>query len=794
MKDGPEEISGVLNLLLPMNKLLPFDEQFEAEFFNTDKKGIMTLKPSMIERLKDAIRGRVSYLGEIRGDVRKEFLGKKIGDLKHFIVNPIKMSDFQSSHYTSAYEKDYIEKGIYSNSRQASLFVFPDGTYGTEGFDKFIVKKENKHISAKEGKKFYIYSLSKTLTDEFSQKSIDSKLSTLQEFSAKYAFTINALLEAKRKGRLSFVYSEFVQGSGIILFIKLLEIFGFTRAVGNETKKAMRYAVITNQTTTTREIKNVIKRYNKPDNMNGDYISVIIGSEVISEGYSLKNVQEEHILTPYWNYSETSQSIARGIRAGSHRDLINVGIIPVVKIYQSVTLPINSQVPSIDLKMYEISEIKDINIKHLERAIKETVYDCALTYERNHVVGKDGERECDYMNCDYRCDGVANIMISKNRLDNSTYDLYYSEEEVEKISNAIVLLFRTNFALNLTEIINDAQLKHYTLFNILNALEHIISHNVRIYNKYGFVSYMREENNIYFLTDDITTQNNMFSVYYTQTPNIKATSKLFDDILHDMETQSYSIVVEKIFEVEREEELLYLVNRLSDEAKEILLEGCLSSIVKNTTKNTTTRDRILKLFNDYYHKIDGVYVSTLLYQKDDVIRCFENDIWQNCTEKYTSRVENIRENIVKKLETNEYGYYGLYNPKAKKFCIRDVSSIENVNIGDKRKKQVGSVCETWKKPLLARLTAVKFKINPPSEAEVNKLDLTEIQEELNKSKNCKEVIDECRNDKINDDDMRRILYWSEIPRKEMCKKIQLWFEENGLIKEDFDCGVQTKTR
>jgi hypothetical protein len=91
MKDGPEEISGVLNLLLPMNKLLPFDEQFEAEFFNTDKKGIMTLKPSMIERLKDAIRGRVSYLGEIRGDVRKEFLGKKIGDLKHFIVNPIKM-------------------------------------------------------------------------------------------------------------------------------------------------------------------------------------------------------------------------------------------------------------------------------------------------------------------------------------------------------------------------------------------------------------------------------------------------------------------------------------------------------------------------------------------------------------------------------------------------------------------------------------------------------------------------------------------------------------------------------
>jgi superfamily II DNA or RNA helicase len=794
MKDGPEEIAGVLNLLLPLDKLLPFDDKFEAEFFHTNKNGIMSFKKGMVSRLKDAIRGRVSYLGELQGDVKKEFSGEKIGDLKHFVVQPMKMSNFQSKHYTSAYEKDHFEKGIYSNSRQASLFVFPDGTYGTEGFDKFVIKKENRRISAKEGKKFYVYSLSKTLLDEFLHENISTKLSVLQKFSAKYAFTIGALIEAKRKGKLSFVYSEFVQGSGIILFVKLLEIFGFTRAVGNETTKAARYAVVTNQTTTTREIKNVIKRYNRPDNMHGDYISVIIGSEVISEGYSLLNVQEEHLLTPYWNYSETSQSIARGIRAGSHRDLIDAGIIPVVKIYQSVAIPDNTDAPSIDLKMYEISEIKDINIKYVERIIKESSYDCALTYERNHVTGRDGERECDYMKCDYHCDGVLDITISENKLDNSTYHLYYSEKDIEKIIDIIVLLFRTNFALNFTEITNDVKLKQHTMLNILNALEYIISHNVRIYNKYGFVSYIREENNIYFLTDDITTQNNLFSVYYTHTPNVKASSKLFKDILHDVEAQSYSAVVEKIFEVEHEEELLYLVNRLSEDVREILLEGCLLSVVRGETKNTITRDRILKLFNGNYYKIDEVYVSTLLYQKEGVLRCLEKDMWRTCTEEYMSRVENIHEIEVKKLETNEYGYYGLYNPRAKKFCIRDVSRAENINIKDRRKKQVGSVCETWKRSSLIRLAAVKFRINPPPDASVNNFSTEEINKAILQSKYAEEVISECNKDKIDIEDIRRILYWSEISRTEMCEKIRVWFEKKGLLSEDFDCGVQTKKR
>ena len=66
-------------------------------------------------------------------------MGKPIGKLKKFNVFPLTMSSFQTKKYIEAYNEDTIEKGVYINSRQASLFVFPDGSYGSKGFNKYII-------------------------------------------------------------------------------------------------------------------------------------------------------------------------------------------------------------------------------------------------------------------------------------------------------------------------------------------------------------------------------------------------------------------------------------------------------------------------------------------------------------------------------------------------------------------------------------------------------------------------------------------------------------------------------
>ena len=74
-----------------------------------------------------------------------------------------------------------------------------------------------------------------------------------------------------------------------------------------------------------------------------------MGSRKISEGFSLRNVQIEDIHTPWFNYSETSQAIARGIRVGSHNQLLEAGVDVEIQIYQRVSIPDKGE--SIDLQM-----------------------------------------------------------------------------------------------------------------------------------------------------------------------------------------------------------------------------------------------------------------------------------------------------------------------------------------------------------------------------------------------------------------------------------------------------------
>ena len=193
------------------------------------------------------------------------------------------------------------------------------------------------------------------------QKIIQARLKNLRTYSAKYANVIESILNAN--GESCFVYSELVTGSGSIVFSELLKLFGFSPATGKEgNKPALRYGFLTSEATST-QIHKIINCFNQPDNMHGDIIKVLIGSKVVSEGVSFYNVQREYILTPWYNYSETDQAIARGYRLGSHKGLLNTGEEPIVRISQLVAMPRKDKVFSIDLYMYEISEDKDITIR-----------------------------------------------------------------------------------------------------------------------------------------------------------------------------------------------------------------------------------------------------------------------------------------------------------------------------------------------------------------------------------------------------------------------------------------------
>lgn len=808
MKDSVEEIASVMNLILPEAEQIPTGDEFVDEYFTEEDKGEYKIRRSKIQSLKKVFKGRVSYLKAMQSDIRKVFDGDHAGNLKHLRVVEDYMGDFQSKSYDAAYISDRTErKGVYSKSRQASLFVFPDGSYGEGGFRKYIRKSEKGRIViGDDGKKKAIhnYLLSAELRDAVRADTHEKMLDKLEKFSSKYASSIRNILRAQKDGKSVFLYNEYVQGSGLILFGALLELFGFAKASGTEPtgSEKPRYASLTNLTATTKQVRQLVDRFNKPDNMHGKIINVIMGSRKIAEGFSLQNVQVEEIQTPWFNYSETAQAIARGYRLGSHRMLLATGIVPQVTIYQRVSLPSGNE-PSIDLEMYEISEIKDISIKGVERIMKEAAWDCALTYKRNHVSGYDKERECDYMECDYSCDGIPPDMIDADigdsDLDYSTFQLYYAHPNVRKIIDDIVLLFRDNFRMDLGSIIE--HFTEYSAFELVTALRTIINESIQITNKYGYPSYIQEENNIFFLVDSLSVVGRFSSDYYTQFPHVKK-PLTFSQVVQPLYIKSLPEIVKRIDSAKNLEDIRKIMIRLPKQVHEYFIEGSIVAQNKNVETNKITRNLILEYFSNYYGKVDNTWVSWLLYDDQEILRCLNGEQWSNCPDEYAEKIGKEKRKAQVGLEKNKYGYYGQFNRATGQFCIRDVTE----DIPQKKHQRTsGRRCDNWKKIDIIPVILDKLNVPIPSESgmerkelnrwnKIKNLDKNKLWDEIKNNKYVQNYVKQSDKNKLSREELLRILFWGQQQIKPLCKYLRNWFESKNLLVEDPGCGVMGKQK
>ena len=759
MKDGPQEIGHVMNLILPMD--LQFPPDFMSRYFENN-----VFKQSMVPDFVAKTSGRVSYLKSMTADVIKEFMGQRVGQLKHFKVWPDRMSVFQTAAYNRAYMRDKTDKSIYSHSRQAALFVYPDGTYGMDGFsqDRYVAKRRPvMGIKRKRAS----YALGSDLA-----RQIGGNLDNLNKFSSKYASTIKLLLANKAN---SFVYCEYVNGSGLILFAKILDQFGYVQARGTETTKGLRYALITNQTSSTKEIQRLINRFNQPDNMNGEYISVVIGSRVVSEGFTLKNIRQEFILTPHWNYSETAQAIARGWRLRSHEDLINHNIKVTLRVYQQVSIPAPSPdtQPSIDLEMYETSEVKDLNMKQIEYIIKKTAFDCPLNISRNKVLGYDNMRECDYTLCDYKCKG----QIGEPE-DTSTYNLYYSLST--RMGAKLKEYFRTNFSLTIKHL--RAMFPSFNLFEVIQGLKILINEDARFVDKYGFPNYVRIQKNVVFISPNPSrAEDDAFSEYYSK--NLVITDDItYPQLVKELYLQNLPEKIENIFAYPQY--MRTMVTALPDNAQLILLQGCILAHARGLQKNKETRDTTLTYFNSFYDYSEGQWVEW--FEKDKFgINCLHEPTgeWKPCERKKVEERVKQKQQVLKR---SPIGYYGLYNPKINDFCIRDVRDVKDET--DLRKLTVGRRCVDWELKTLIDIAVRRMKLPTPD----NFLHNLNGDELLATAQKAKYITDEDLTE--SDEYLKRFIYWAGQYRSTICDRMKQWFVDNQLIEDNVDCGHQKKKR
>lgn len=539
------EISNLLNIkekpqLLPIrNQLTSESNELIQTVVQDDLKlkgKIATVSENGIDKIIESMRGKVSYISANvdtypkRIDIGEKLFKNKTGSSQYVYCE---MSDYQYNVYKDALKSDIgtdvteskesLESdnqdlssdesinesvvsgsGLYQNSNDASTMTYPDNIYGKKGFEK--LQEESDYL-------------------------ILNKLS-------KYSCKLATLLENVNNSKGSiFIYSNFVNYGGINLIVKILNKNGYSQYTMNNKKNNGKQYIVFDKS--SPEIKDkYIQAFNHEDNKDGSKIKILLGSPFLSEGITLKNVRQVHILEPYWNMSKINQIIGRAIRNNSHKDLNTKD--RKVEIYKYISYRHDhDDILFIDEEKYKLSEYKDESNKIVERILKQISFDCIINKDRNQKYYNNYERnsaECDYAECEIQC-LYTRPDIDQERIDDSTYDL--NIENFEKyalyyVNTQIKLLFKQYFIWSLSDIISkikelDKTIKVKVIYIILND---IIKNKTILKDMYNRPGYIINKGDYYiFNPNDINIESSIYNKMFDFSLDVNV--KTYDSFVKD---------------------------------------------------------------------------------------------------------------------------------------------------------------------------------------------------------------------------------------------------------------------
>lgn len=756
MRDEVSEIAYVMNLILPANQQLPTGKNFDAKFITGSGMGVQIANQPV---LRSYFSGRISYLKAARS-VPFVFERRGYDDpipIAQFNMVASPMSAHQSAAYMKAYAADTGEnQTIYLNSRQASLFVFPDGSYGAAGLERYVTRAR--------GKSGFV--LNQTLAAEL------RTVKGLRKYSVKYADTIETIQGARRK--IIFVYLPLVAGSGANLFAKILELYGYERSTGRERQPGKRYILLTSQ---TAAIARLISYSNNSRNKFGDYCQVIIGSRKISEGFTFKNVQIVDIEMMHWNNTETSQALARASRFQSHSALLAVKSIAerglFVRVHQRAAIPAGNVNKAIDMIMMRVSRNKDVAIRRMDRVIKESAFDCPLNYERNSAGpgGIDGTRECDYQDCKYVCATTGGPNAAET-IDLSTFELYY--DTFFTLVQPIVDIFHTRDAYSfgtLYELLAPNSEKQ-----LLRALAYIIQNSLIIINRYSYPCFLRESDNTYYLVreSDIIGapgQNgagaNIFAIQTARSVArpLFSKQKTLAKVTAARERQVTLELFNELEEAKTAQDVRGVVEKIPRAAQIIVLQVIFEAKISFGRTSERGLQIVEALESLVYFPAGKTDYAVVLIGEGEYNSCYRarDKTWVNCLLKRPREVVSVEEPLPSEeplplgepqppLITSKYR--GIVD--GDKFCIQDLSKA--VGQKDKRRIYTGSQCEMagWKKQALIDI-CTSLKVPGPG---------------------AEENVDQ---------------FWSRRSKKEICGSIKAFFKQNRLLVSGA-CGTARKKK
>ncbi len=406
MYDSPREIVSLMNLFILNEQSginsIESTKQFvisQDQVFDDNNK----LKPQGIKLLQKYFRGAVSYLSHDERTYPTQSFPKESQDFG--ILKTIKLIDCPMSDL----HKEFYLKRIHENISRVRQY---SDVYDTR------ITKESLTYSALAN----------------SQTSISGKFFKL-------------LQNIKKTTGTMFVYSDYKKS--VLDRIKLmLQVNGYTEY--DEKKPSPKSFIYLQGDTNSSLRSKLIETFNSVDNKNGNIIRIIIGSSVLKEGITLKNIRTVHILEPWYNVSRLVQIWGRAIRACSHIGLPESKRNVEIYLYAStfgtnnVKDSYTTGKSSYDLYWYYHSEQKQFAIDKVIHVLRGLAVDCSIHSEYNRNVG----------------DGIICSSIETGAIveDSSTFNLYFDyikAPEINALVREIKQTLKTKFIYTIQETNNE---------------------------------------------------------------------------------------------------------------------------------------------------------------------------------------------------------------------------------------------------------------------------------------------------------------------------------------------------
>jgi superfamily II DNA or RNA helicase len=521
MRNLASDIVFLINLLKPNDDLLELDKIFEKNKKETYK---LKIKKGGIDYFKKSVKGYVSYL---RG-VDPMTFGKRVNmgeippKLQFTKLVRCYMKPFQLDAYLRV-KRIYKDDSLSRIFQSVANIVFPDikssgklsYRYGNKKIDnlKYKLKSNQRELILSLSKKIKGLKVDKDFMRLTNNNNISGSIlnkTNLKHFSIKYYEALQNIennIQGKNGPGTSFIFVHYI-GIGINVFEEILKYNGYmdyfdkgstenvkcylcgkyekNHPTDHEYSPATFISLTGEKSETddkfgksklTNDKFNIIKKvFNKPDNSNGKYIKLLLGSNVLVEGISMYNIKDIHILDVHFTLTEIDQIVGRGIRYCSHYNLMNENnLYPEVSVYKYV-ISMKGELTS-DEDIYRKAEFKYQTIKKIERAMKETAIDCSLNYHGNIYdeevkkykgCGKNGKiacpEECDFQECHYKCDDpdlekiydkkdMGYNQIKLDKIDYTTFNPNLMRSEIDLCKKKIKELYRKNITYTLPQIV-----------------------------------------------------------------------------------------------------------------------------------------------------------------------------------------------------------------------------------------------------------------------------------------------------------------------------------------------------